>query len=146
MRPRFHFTPSDGWLNDPNGLVYFDGEYHLFYQHNPNDIIWGPMHWGHAVSRDLLRWQHLPIALYPDEIGMIYSGSAVVDWHDTAGFGAQTLVAIFTHHQPGREAQHLAFSLDHGRTWRKYEGNPVLTPPPAVKDFRDPRVFWHVDH
>jgi len=146
IRPRLHFTPPGGWMNDPNGLVYLDGEYHLFYQHHPNGLTWGPMHWGHAVSRDLLRWQHLPIALYPDEVGMIYSGSAVVDWSNTAGFGAGTLVAVFTYHQADRETQHLAFSLDRGRTWNRYEGNPVLTPPPGVKDFRDPRVFWHVDH
>jgi fructan beta-fructosidase len=133
-------------MNDPNGLVYFDGEYHLFYQHNPDSLTWGPMHWGHAVSRDLLRWQSLPIALYPDEFGMIYSGSAVADVWNTAGFGKNALVAIFTCNKDRRESQNLAFSLDHGRAWTKYEGNPIIPPPALPTDFRDPRVFWHLNH
>ncbi|MDX2283927.1 MAG: glycoside hydrolase family 32 protein [Bacteroidia bacterium] len=152
-RPRFHFTPDSMWMNDPNGLVYFDGEYHLFYQHYPDSTVWGPMHWGHAVSRDLLRWEHLPIALYPDSLGYIFSGSAVADSANTSGFGAAgqiPLVAIFTHHDPAGERagrddfqyQSLAYSLDRGRSWTKYRGNPVL-PNPGIRDFRDPKVIWH---
>jgi fructan beta-fructosidase len=142
-RPRYHFATPIGWLNDPNGLLYLDGEYHLFYQHYPDDIVWGPMHWGHAVSRDLLTWENLPVALSPDEHGMIFSGSAVIDHTNTAGFGAGAMVAIFTHHQDGRQAQSLAYSADRGRTWTKYTGNPVLPPPAGEADFRDPRVFWY---
>ncbi len=147
MRPLLHFTPPRNWLNDPNGLVYYDGEYHLFYQHYPHSPQWGPMHWGHAVSRDLLSWTHLPIALTPDDNGMVFSGSAVVDWRNTAGFGAQALVAIYTNHkEPGHiETQCLAFSTDRGRTWQKYAHNPVL-PNPNLRDFRDPKVFWHRNH
>lgn len=143
-RPRFHFTPPAGWINDPNGLVYLDGEYHLFYQHHPVELIWAPMHWGHAVSRDLVHWEHLPIALEPDDHGMIFSGSAVVDRADTAGFGAGAMVAVFTHHRDdGRQVQSLAYSTDRGRSWTKYAGNPVLAPADAPVDFRDPRVFWY---
>lgn len=143
LHPRFHFMPISGWMNDPNGLVVLAGEYHLFYQHYPYSVDWGPMHWGHAVSRDLIRWEHLPIALSPDDDGMIFSGSAVVDWHDTAGFGREALVAIYTcHREPGHhETQCLAYSLNQGREWRKYPGNPVL-PNPGLRDFRDPKVFW----
>jgi fructan beta-fructosidase len=139
-------------MNDPNGMVYFKGEYHLFFQHNPNDSIWGPMHWGHAVSKDMINWQELPIALYPDEFGTIFSGSAVVDWHNTSGFFPDEpgIVAIFTHHldkddgTPAVQTQSLAYSHDKGRTWTKYEGNPVLGHPTKV-DFRDPKVFWHAE-
>jgi fructan beta-fructosidase len=147
MRPGFHFTPPQNWLNDPNGLVYHAGEYHLFYQHHPYSDTWGPMHWGHAVSRDLLHWENLPIALSPDENGMIFSGSAVVDRCNTAGFGPEALVALFTcHKEPGHlETQNLACSRDNGRTWQKYPGNPLL-PNPGLRDFRDPKVFWHLDH
>jgi len=152
-RPQFHFTPPTGWMNDPNGMVYHNGEYHLFYQHNPDSTVWGPMHWGHAVSRDLFRWEHLPIALYPDSLGTIFSGSAVVDVNNTSGLGTPQnppLVAIFTyHHAEGEKAgrkdfqtQGLAYSTDNGRTWKKYEGNPVL-PNPGIRDFRDPKVSWH---
>ncbi|MBK6478263.1 MAG: hypothetical protein IPF93_08210 [Saprospiraceae bacterium] len=97
-RPQFHFSPAAHWMNDPNGLVYYDGEYHLFYQYYPEDIVWGPMHWGHAVSRDMIHWSHLPIAIYPDSLGLIFSGSAVIDKDNTAGFGKDAMVAIFTHH------------------------------------------------
>ncbi len=142
-RPRLHFTPPAGWLNDPNGLIYHAGEYHLFYQHHPYSLVWGPMHWGHAVSRDLVHWEHLPIALAPDELGAIFSGSAVIDRHNTAGFGAGALITIFTHHQEARQVQSLAYSSDDGRSWTKYAGNPVLAPPDAPLNFRDPRVFWY---
>ena len=154
-RPQYHFTPPSGWMNDPNGLVYYKGEYHLFYQHNPASTVWGPMHWGHAVSRDLVHWEHLPIALYPDSLGYIFSGSVVIDENNTTGFappgsGEMALVAVFTYHnmeyeQAGRqdrESQGIAYSLDRGRTWNKYAGNPVL-PNKGDVDFRDPKVSWH---
>ncbi|MEL6390736.1 MAG: glycoside hydrolase family 32 protein [Bacteroidota bacterium] len=151
-RPRFHFSPSKNWMNDPNGLVYLDGEYHLFYQHFPDSTVWGPMHWGHAVSNDLVSWQHLPIALYPDSLGYIFSGSAVVDHNNTSGLGRDgkpPLVALFTHHDPIGErsgsktfqTQSIAYSNDEGRTWTKYAANPVLQNP-GKKDFRDPKVIW----
>lgn len=149
-RPQFHFTPPEKWMNDPNGMVYYEGEYHLFYQHHPDGTTWGPMHWGHAISKDLVYWEHRPIALAPDEYGMIFSGSAVVDWNDTSGFfgGKPGLVAIFTHADHNhdkdrpRQRQSLAYSSDRGRTWTKYEGNPVLASETVI-DFRDPKVFWH---
>lgn len=143
FRPLIHFAPAHGWMNDPNGLVYAAGEYHLFYQHNPDALVWGPMHWGHAVSCDLVHWEHLPIALAPDPLGTIFSGSAVVDAGNTAGFGKDALVAVFTHDQDGQQRQSLAYSTDQGRTWTKYAGNPVLTAPDNIKDFRDPKVFWY---
>jgi fructan beta-fructosidase len=139
----YHFTPPAGWLNDPNGMVYENGEYHLFYQHHPASLIWGPMHWGHAVSRDLVQWEHLPIALAPDHLGAIFSGSAVVDTRDSAGFGAGALVAAFTYAADHSQTQGLAFSTDHGRSWAKYAGNPVLLPEDGRVDFRDPKVFWY---
>ena len=142
-RPLFLFTPPANWLNDPNGLVYYAGEYHLFYQYHPDSTVWGPMHWGHAVSTDLVTWQHLPIALYPDELGTIFSGSAVIDWHNTAGFGTEAMIALFTHHAPAGQSQSLAYSTNKGRTWTKYAGNPVIATPPGEKDFRDPKVFWY---
>lgn len=143
-RPQFHFTPIRNWMNDPNGLVYFEGEYHLFYQYNPFGNEWGNMSWGHAVSRDLVHWKHLPIALEPDELGMIFSGSAVVDERNTSGFfigKSGGLVAIYTSAGETQQ-QSIAYSTDNGRTWTKYEGNPVL-PNPGITDFRDPKVFWH---
>lgn len=153
-RPQFHFSPDSMWMNDPNGMVYYEGEYHLFYQYHPDSTVWGPMHWGHAVSEDLVHWQHLPIALYPDSLGLIFSGSAVVDWKNTSGFGTAEkppLIAIFTHHlMAGEKAntndfqyQSIAYSTDKGRTWTKYEGNPVLPNTDNIRDFRDPKVFWH---
>ena len=152
-RPFYHFTPPAAWMNDPNGMVWFDGEYHLFYQHYPDSTVWGPMHWGHAVSKDMIHWEHLPIALYPDSLGYIFSGSAVVDHRNTSGFGTKespAMVAIYTYHdmdaekqgKTGYQTQGIAWSTDRGRTWNKYEGNPVLTSP-AIKDFRDPKVMWH---
>ncbi|MEL7146805.1 MAG: glycoside hydrolase family 32 protein, partial [Bacteroidota bacterium] len=152
-RPYFHFTPPSQWMNDPNGMFYYEGEYHLFYQHYPDSNVWGPMHWGHAVSRDMIVWEHLPIALYPDSLGYIFSGSAVVDWKNSTGFGTAEqppIVAVYTYHDPlGEKAgktdfqsQGIAYSIDKGRTWTKYDANPVL-PNQGVKDFRDPKVFWH---
>ena len=152
-RPQFHFSPDSMWMNDPNGMVYYEGEYHLFFQHYPDSTVWGPMHWGHAVSEDLVHWEQLPIALYPDSMGFIFSGSAVVDWENSSGFGPgqePPLVAIYTYHNDiKREAgdldfqtQAIAYSNDKGRTWTKYEGNPVVANP-GIKDFRDPKVFWH---
>ncbi|WNS43613.1 PfkB family carbohydrate kinase [Paenibacillus sp. MMS20-IR301] len=149
-RPGFHFSPPTGWANDPNGLVYCEGSYHLFYQNHPYSNKWGPMHWGHAISKDLIHWEHAPIALYPDEHGAIFSGCCVVDWKNSSGlFGdSYGLVAIFTHAdsnpvtgQP-RQRQSLAYSSDKGETWHKYEGNPVLAEDELI-DFRDPKVFWH---
>lgn len=144
-RPIFHFTPPTNWLNDPNGLVYYAGEYHLFYQYHPYSLVWGPMYWGHAVSRDFVTWEHLPIALAPDELGMIFSGSAVIDWRNTAGFGSEAMVALFTQFADGRQVQSIAFSTDRGRSWTKYARNPVLAQPEERPDFRDPKVFWHGD-
>jgi fructan beta-fructosidase len=149
-RPQFHFSPQAHWMNDPNGLVYFDGNYHLFYQYYPGDIVWGPMHWGHAWSTDLFHWKHLPIALYPDSLGNIFSGSAVIDKNNTAGFGQNAMIAIFTYHNDSlwvkgyknTESQGIAYSLDEGLTWKKYEGNPVLNNS-GEQDFRDPKVFWN---
>lgn len=152
-RPRYHFTPKAHWMNDPNGMVYYNGTYHLFFQHYPEGTKWGPMHWGHATSKDMVHWQEQAIALYPDSLGMIFSGSAVVDINNTSGFGKDgktPLVAIFTHHNPVLEKQKsdkfqyqsLAYSLDEGKTWTKYAGNPVL-PNPGITDFRDPKVRWY---
>jgi fructan beta-fructosidase len=137
----YHFSPPSGWMNDPNGLIYFDGEWHLFYQHIPDGD--SRQHWGHAVSTNLLDWQPLPIALYPDQLGSIWSGCVVWDEHDTSGFfdGKDGLVAVFTHQNETAQRQSLAYSRDHGRTWTKYPANPVLTHPNP--DFRDPKVFWH---
>ena len=145
-RPQYHFTPADTWMNDPNGMVYYDGEYHLFYQNNPYGNRWGHMSWGHAVSRDLVHWEHLPLAIAEENGVMIFSGSAVVDWKNTSGFGRDgkpPLVAIYTGHHTGRplQNQQIAYSNDRGRTWTKYAANPVLDIGEA--DFRDPKVFWH---
>ena len=140
FRPTYHFSPLYGWMNDPNGMVYKDGEYHLFYQHNPYGSKWGNMHWGHAISKDLINWEHRPDAITPDALGTIFSGSAVVDTDNTAGFGAGAIVAIYTQNSD-RQVQSIAYSTDNGRSFTKYENNPVLTSDP--RDFRDPKVFWH---
>ncbi|MET8805442.1 GH32 C-terminal domain-containing protein [Streptomyces sp. NPDC004546] len=145
-RPQFHFTPERNWMNDPNGLVYYKGEYHLFYQYNPNGNSWGDMSWGHAVSTDLVHWKQLPLALSYDDKEMVFSGSAVVDWNNTTGFGTKEnppMVAIYTsyHKDTGVQAQSIAYSTDRGRTWTKYQGNPVLDI--GSREFRDPKVQWY---
>ncbi len=151
-RPQVHFSPEANWVNDPNGMVYHNGIYHLFFQYHPNSTIWGPMHWGHATSKDLIHWVHEPIAIYPDSLGTIFSGSAVLDKNNTSGFainGRAPLVAIFTHHDAAGEkagsndfqTQSIAFSNDDGKTWTKYASNPVLKNP-GIRDFRDPKVCW----
>ncbi|NGO74338.1 glycoside hydrolase family 32 protein [Streptomyces sp. YC504] len=145
-RPQFHFSPQENWMNDPNGLVYYKGEYHLFYQYNPNGNSWGDMSWGHAVSKDLVHWKELPLALSHDDKEMVFSGSAVVDWGNTTGFGTEqdpAMVAIYTSldKATGIQAQSLAYSTDRGRSWTKYEGNPVLDI--GSKEFRDPKVQWY---
>ncbi len=142
-RPLLHFAPPQGFMNDPNGLVYHRGRYHLFYQHNPCAPVWGHVSWGHAVGRSLLDWEDWPVALPEQPDHMVFSGSVVVDRANTAGFGADALVAVYTaHYRDDREAQCLAYSLDGGRQWTLYEGNPVLVDPerPHV---RDPQVFWY---
>jgi fructan beta-fructosidase len=144
-RPLLHFSPPSGWMNDPNGLVYINGTYHLFYQHYPDSTVWGPMHWGHATSTNLVHWKHLPIALHPDSLGYIFSGSAVTDVNQTSGLGTDNtfpVVALFTYDKQGYETQGLAYSVDDGQTWIKYDKNPVINNP-GEKDFRDPKVFWH---
>ena len=143
-RPLYHFTPPKNFINDPNGLVYRDGLYHLFYQHNPEGDRWGHMSWGHAVSRDLVRWEHWPIALHEEDGIMIFSGSAVVDARNTSGVGqdgAGPMIAVYTGHGHGKQTQNIASSVDGGRTWTKFRGNPVID----IKSnaFRDPKVFWH---
>lgn len=156
FRPQFHFSPPEKWMNDPNGLVWHKGVYHLFYQYYPDDIVWGPMHWGHATSKDLLHWENKPIALYPDALGYIFSGSAVVDKTNSSGLGTEDdppLVAIFTYHDPKKEnsgnndhqTQGIAYSLDNGETWTKYKGNPVIDNHEFL-DFRDPKVFWEEEN
>lgn len=154
LRPKFHFSSRRGWLNDPNGLVYYEGQYHLFYQHNPYGINWGNMHWGHAVSTDLVHWTELPTALYPDDLGAMFSGSAVVDWNNTAGFEQgprKTLVCCYTaaggftpNSKDRRFTQCLAFSNDGGTTVQKYAGNPVLSH--IANENRDPRIIWYEPH
>jgi len=142
-RPVFHFAPKINWCNDPNGLVYLDGEYHLFFQFNPLGDTWGHMSWGHAVSENLVDWQELPVAI-PEKDGiMAFSGSAVVDWENSSGFGRQALVAIYTGHnsETGFQDQRLAYSVDRGRNWTIYVGNPVLER--QSKAFRDPKVIWY---
>ena len=143
-RPLYHHTPSYGWMNDANGMVYKDGEYHLYFQYNPYGSKWGNMHWGHAVSTDLNHWRELPPAIARDTMGHIFSGSSVVDKNNTAGYGKDAIIAIYTNNSVNHdEVQCLAYSTDNGRTFTKYEGNPVLRPFDGLKDFRDPKVFWY---
>ncbi|MFC5683854.1 glycoside hydrolase family 32 protein [Flavobacterium sp. MAHUQ-51] len=156
-RPNFHFTPQKGWMNDPNGMFFLDGTYHLYYQYYPDGNIWGPMHWGHATSKDMIQWKEQAIAIYPDNNKYIFSGSAVVDTNNTSGFknGKSTpIVAIYTLHDMDKEKegkidteqQDIAFSNDNGFTWQKFdEGNPVIKNP-EIRDFRDPKVTWDEVH
>ena len=152
-RPQIHFTPERHWVNDPNGMVFHKGTYHLFFQHSPTASIWSDISWGHATSKDLVHWKREPIAIYPDSLGLIFSGSAVVDKNNTSGLGKNgiiPLVAMYTSHDMVKEkagaidveTQSLAYSLDEGKTWIKYEKNPVLKNP-GVRDFRDPKIIWH---
>ncbi|WP_298365056.1 glycoside hydrolase family 32 protein [uncultured Lutibacter sp.] len=151
-RPEFHFTPKKAWMNDPNGMFFYNGYYHLYFQHYPDGNVWGPMHWGHAISTDMVTWVEKPIALFPDEKGYIFSGSAVVDSNNTSGFGKDgkiPIVAMFTYHDMEKEkqgdvdfqSQAIAYSLDEGLTWEKYADNPVIKNP-NIKDFRDPKIVW----
>jgi fructan beta-fructosidase len=152
-RPQVHFSPEAHWMNDPNGMVYYQGTYHLFFQYYPGASTWGPMHWGHATSGDMVHWQQQAVALYPDSLGFIFSGSAVVDSNNTSGLGKNgiiPLVAIFTQHDTSRakaltntfQNESIAYSLDSGKTWVKYAHNPVLKNP-GISDFRDPKVCWY---
>lgn len=147
-RPQFHFTPEKNWMNDPNGLVYLDGEYHLFFQHNPQGDEWGFMHWGHAVSKDLVHWQHLPVAINPDSSSVdkehctAWSGSAIIDKKNLLGLqqgDTPVMVVFYTSKDCG---QRIAYSTDKGRTWGKYKNNPVI-PFSEKDDARDPKVFWY---
>lgn len=150
-RPQFHFTTRNGWINDPNGLIWNDGEYHLFYQHNPYERDWGNMHWGHAVSPDLVHWKELPVALRPDTIGTMFSGSAIIDYENTSGFGksgTSPMVVAYTADGDKGQRQCIAYSLDNGRTFKKYYGNPVIDSGKKwnTRDTRDPKMFRYGDH
>jgi len=147
-RPQYHFTTRRGWINDPNGMIFYEGEYHLFYQHNPYEREWENMSWGHAVSKDMVHWQELPTALSPDSMGTMFSGSTVIDYENTAGFNkgnTPAMVAFFTVDNPEKQVQCMAYSLDKGRTWTKYSKNPLIDSKAKwnSKDTRDPRVFWY---
>ena len=142
FRPVYHHTPLYGWMNDANGLVYKDGEYHLYFQYNPYGSKWGNMHWGHSVSKDLVHWEHLAPAIARDTLGHIFSGSSIVDQENVAGYGAGSILAFYTSaSDKNGQIQCLAFSKDNGRTFTKYEKNPILSPADGLKDFRDPKVF-----
>ena len=145
-RSAYHHTPERGWMNDPNGLFFKDGVWHLYYQYNPYGSMWGNMHWAHSTSTDLVHWQKQPIALAPDAWGTMFSGSCVVDHNNTAGFGKDAIISVYTTSRPTPfggdvQAQCIAYSNDGGKTFTKYVGNPVLTD--EKKDFRDPHVFWN---
>lgn len=147
-RPQYHFTTKRGWINDPNGLVYYDGEYHLFYQHNPMEREWENMHWGHAVSPDLIHWEELPTALFPDELGTMFSGSAIIDYNNSAGYNQNNkpaMIAFYTAAGTDKQVQCMAYSLDKGSTWTKYEKNPLIDSKEKwnSQDTRDPKVIWY---
>lgn len=137
-RPKYHFTAKRGWLNDPNGLVFLNGEYHLYFQHNPGGLVWGDMHWGHAVSRDLLHWEELPVALYPKENDFCFSGSAIVDHENLCGFQTGSSPALLAFYTSTGRGECLVYSNDNGRTFQEYEGNPVVK-----HSGRDPKVIYH---
>lgn len=145
FRPSYHHTPAYGWMNDPNGMFYKDGVYHLYFQYNPYGSMWGNMHWGHSTSTDLVNWKNEGVAIAPDAIGTIFSGSCVVDHNNTSGFGEGAVVAFYTSAKQTPwgdcQTQSMAYSLDNGKTFIKYENNPILTS--SEKDFRDPKVFWY---
>ncbi len=145
FRPVYHHTPAYGWMNDPNGMFYKDGVYHLYFQYNPYGSVWGNMHWGHSTSTDLMHWNFEGSAIVPDAWGAIFSGSCVVDHNNTAGFGKDAVIAFYTSAKASPwgdvQSQSMAYSLDNGKTFVKYEGNPILTS--SEKDFRDPKVFWY---
>ena len=142
FRPVYHHTPLYGWMNDANGLVYKDGEYHLYFQYNPYGSKWGNMHWGHSVSKDLVHWEHLAPAIARDTLGHIFSGSSIVDQENVAGYGAGNILAFYTSaSDKNGQIQCLAFSKDNGRTFTNYEKNPILCPADGLRDFRDPKVF-----
>jgi len=147
-RPQIHFTTRRGWNNDPNGLVYYEGGYHMFYQHNPFEREWENMSWGHAVSKDLIHWKELPVVMTPDELGAVFSGTAVIDYSNTSGFGKDgipPMIAIYTAHNSEKERQCIAYSLDKGMSFTKYAGNPVIDSKAKWNstDLRDPKVFWY---
>lgn len=143
-RPSYHHTPSYGWMNDPVGMFYKDGVYHLCYQYNPYGSMWGNMHWGHAVSRDLIHWKEVEPTLHRDPMGHIFSGSTVIDKDGTAGYGKNAVISLYTSDsKENAQTQCMAYSTDGGYTFHKYEKNPVLKPFDGVKDFRDPKVFWY---
>lgn len=139
FRPFYHHTPVYGWMNDPNGMFYKDGEYHLYYQYNPYSSMWGNMNWGHSSSKDLISWQHHPVVIQPNGLGAVFSGSSVVDKDNTAGFGKDAIIAIYTS-AGASQIQSLAYSLDNGMTFHVYENNPIIA---ADKECRDPNMFWH---
>ena len=142
FRPVYHHTPLYGWMNDANGLVYKDGEYHLYFQYNPYGSKWGNMHWGHSVSKDLVHWEHLAPAIARDTLGHIFSGSSIVDQENVAGYGVESILVFYTSaSDKNGQVQCLAFSKDNGRTFIKYEKNPILCPADGLRDFRDPKVF-----
>ena len=142
-RPQIHFTPASNWLNDPNGMVYVNGTWHLYYQYNPYGNNWGNMSWGHATSTDLIHWQEKPVAMAPNQYGDIFSGSAILDKNNDAGFGANTILAFYTANSDHQQ-QCLAYSTDNGETYIQYEGNPII-PNTELADFRDPKVFYHAE-
>jgi len=149
FRPYYHFTPTENWMNDPNGMIFHNGYYNLYYQYHPESAVWGPMHWGHAVSRDLINWEHLPIAIFPDHNGMIFSGSVVYDKENTSGLfnDGGGLVAIYTQHlerdgQMPLQQQSIAYSLDEGLSYIPYPGNPIIKNT-VIEHYRDPKVFWY---
>ena len=139
-RPQIHFTPSKNWMNDPNGMVFYDGIYHLYYQYNPKGDKWGNMSWGHATSPDLIHWEEQPVAILPNELGDIFSGSCVIDKENTAGYGENVFFALYTSSNPIQQ-QSIAYSVDKGQTFTNYPGNPVI--PNDDDNLRDPKVFWY---